>query len=204
VHYLLTHPGAFVKFLSVYLARPFFPSFTLGLSLLTTGLLVAMVLLGALYLWLRHRDEFATVLPWLCVGAYAVLAGTATATGRLTDGPQQAESSRYTTISQLLAVAALVVAAKVLQVAWTSADRTVLTRAARFVPAGALAALALILVVTYLPNVRHAQQWTDRRKAAAACAATVTSPTDDCLLFLYPDKTSVFNRIEYLRSIGWR
>ncbi len=59
-------------------------------------------------------------------------------------------------------------------------------------------------MITYIPNVRYAQQWTDPRKAAAACAATVTSPTDDCLLGLYPDKASVFDRIEYLRSIGWR
>ncbi len=138
VRYLLTHPGEFVKFLSVYLARPFFPSFKLAPSLLVTGLLVAMLLLGALYVWLRHRAEFVTVLPWLCVAAYSVLAGTATATGRLTQGPQQAESSRYTTISQLLAVAALVVGAKVLQLAWASGEKTVLAWVARFAPAPAL------------------------------------------------------------------
>jgi hypothetical protein len=200
---LIDYPVLSAKYLAVYLARPFFPEFHPVASAWTSLLLILVGLLSLAYIVFRHRSSFMGVLPWVSIGAYAICGAVTTTAARMGVARILPAPDRYTTVSILLVIGVCVITAKALQLASSSADRTVLVYPARTVPALALVGVAVLLGTSFMHNIHDMQRLTDTRRVAARCMQTVTSASDTCLLELYPNQRLVFTRIEYLRSIGW-
>jgi hypothetical protein len=233
VHVIMDHPVDFVRYVSVYLSRMLVPQFdNIQAMGVTAGLLLLLLLSAGYVLW-RHRAQFVTLVPWLCLSLVAIGAAAATATARLSFGLQQAYSSRYTTISLLLVMSALVVAVKAAQLAFTALPRPVqatpsaekavsagtapTTETAPTVKAGpspgtwvarVVPVLGVLWAVWAFGNshdavMREMDMFSGHMHLAQDCVKTASSVADDCLLKLYPDRQAAWDRLEYMRSIGW-
>jgi hypothetical protein len=202
---VLAHPAEFAEYLALYLSRPLLGGLHVATAEVTAGGMVGFLVLAAAYLLARRAaDRWRTLsmaLPWLCIGGYAVMAGAVTGSARMSSGLEQALSPRYTTISQLLAISVLVVAAIVGTVLFRDAGAA--RRMATLVPAAAIVAVVLLALANYSPAIRDMRAWSAIRERAHTCALTATSADDPCLRVLYPDQKAVWDKIQYLRSIGW-
>jgi hypothetical protein len=154
-------------------------------------------------LW-RHRSAFAGLVPWLGLSLVAICTAAATATARLAYGLEQAYSSRYTTISLLLIMSTLVVMVRALQLAWaTDSGRGVVTRIAQALPAIGILWAVLAFADSHNAVMREMDNFSGRLHAAQDCVKSASSVEDDCLLVVYPDKQAAWERLEYMRGIGW-
>lgn len=102
------HAAAFVQFLLLYLGAPITGMLSRpgwhGVSAQVSAWMYLPGLLGllcfgglTLRLWLHRKEahDFQAMLPWLCLGGYAVLSGLVLAAGRAGFGVEQALTSRY-------------------------------------------------------------------------------------------------------------
>jgi hypothetical protein len=196
----LHHPVNFLHYLLVYIARPVVIDYLLSARVAAAYL--AAILVSLIYLLRFHgRQLTTTLLPWLCLGLYAALAAGSTAISRLGLGVEQAYSSRYTTLSQFLLIAFFVMLFKIIELSLT--DKRKLAGYMRY---GSVVVLTLLLQATLLnygKGVVQMRQQHNHLLLVSACAHTATSPKDDCLLYLYPNKRVVWERLEYLRKVHW-
>jgi hypothetical protein len=190
-----------VHYLLVYIARPLVVDFLLSVQ-------IAIMYLGAIavsvaYLLRFHgRQLTTTLLPWLCLGLYAALAAGSTAVSRLGLGVEQAYSSRYTTLSQFLLIAFFVMLFKIIELSLTDKKKKLATFV-RYSSVILLAFLVQLTLLNYGKGMYQMSRQHDHLLKVSACAHTATSPNDDCLLLLYPNKPVVWDRLEYLRKIHW-
>ncbi len=190
----LHEPVAFVVYLLVYYARPLVVDFLVSLPVAFVYLTTAAT--NGLYLFRHFKTELTTtLLPWLCIGGYALLAGLTTDLSRLGLGIEQAYSSRYTTLSSLLLVAVVVMAAKTIELTPKAAIRSAM--------ALVLVVITLLAVINYAKGIQQMKQQHEHLLKVRQCAHTAQSADDDCLLIMYPNKQIVWPRLQYLRSIHW-
>ena len=108
----LSHPMPAIEFVLGFLGNPFtfgtnLPPLPLGMVM--GGLLVAVLLICAVYLWNKRTDRnlLAEGLPWLVLAMVAVSSAVLTMIGRLGFGPAQVRASRYITFAVMLPIALL-------------------------------------------------------------------------------------------------
>ena len=209
LHVILTQPLGLIRYGAVYLTRVLMGPFDQHRS---NALALGLALLLAIstgYVLLRHRPQFTTLVPWLSLALVAIGSAVVTGTARLVYGYHQAFSSRYTTVSLLFVVAVLVISVKAAQLAWTSATPAEppkpdkVTRLARVIPALGILVTMLAYAQSHNGVMREMDDFSGYQHRAQACARTATSPDDGCLLMLYPVQAMAWERLEYMRSIGW-
>jgi hypothetical protein len=105
----LEYPLYFAGFLGAPLAR--IPNKHPLILPVTVGTILAASYLGFAIYSLRRRDALRNLAPWLALGAYAIGSAALAARARIHLGPQHALDSRYTTISVLLTLAVIGLAA---------------------------------------------------------------------------------------------
>jgi hypothetical protein len=195
----LQQPLQLIEYLAIYMSRPvLFDDF---IGLISIGLLVGLVAGLSFYVFRRRKTAlFPSLLPWICLALYSGLAALSTALSRLGFGTQQAYSSRYVTISNLFLIALCVVLFKIID---TQESKDRLNRAGRNICIAFLVGIALLVGVNYIKGVEQMRQQHSHLIKAKDCAIHATSPDDNCLLLLYPNKPVVWERLQYLRSKGW-
>jgi hypothetical protein len=108
----LSHPVPAGQYVLIFLGNPFtygthLPPLPLGVVM--GGLLVLILLVCAIYLWIRRheRNLLADGLPWLILAMVAVSAAVLTMIGRSGFGTGQARSHRYVAFSVMLPIGLL-------------------------------------------------------------------------------------------------
>ena len=196
----LDQPFQFVKYVVVYLAHPVTIDFAWSykIAVLYFGGISAVLI----YMYRRYREQLVgSLLPWLCLGAYAVFAALSTGMSRLGFGVEQAFSSRYTTLAQFLLIAFVVVLCKMLEPSVTKKSAP-FGWASKFAVAGFLVTM-LFVGLNAGKGLVQMQLKSDYLQQARQCAHTATSVDDPCLFKLYPNETVVWERLQYIRHIHW-
>lgn len=193
----LKEPLQFTTYFLVYVGRPLVVDFLVSVPV--TLLYLLTFALGLVRVAQKHlREITTTLLPWLCLGLYGLLAAASTAVSRLGLGIEQAYSNRYITLSNLILISGVILAFKLVE---HSTGKTL--RAVRMGGITILTAVVLVLSVNYYKGLAQMQEREIHLKKVQHCAQTATSAEDDCLLLLYPNKEVVWPRLQYLRSIHW-
>lgn len=196
----LDQPVQFVKYVTVYLVHPVIVDFLWSFKMAV--LYFGAILAGLMYIYKYHRRELVTnLLPWLCLGLYGVMAAASTGISRLGFGLEQAYSSRYTTLSQFLLLAFIVLLCKIVELEIKS--KKGVGKLARNGAVVAIIFFGLFIGLNYAKGIEQMRQKSAHLQKVQHCAQTVIDPNDDCLLKLYPNKEVVWERLQYLRSIHW-
>ncbi len=193
--FFLTEPIAFVKYVMIYIARPVTLDYSIALPFAT--LYISMIALTLFYSLRRQlRTTIESLLPWLSLGLYAILAAGSTAVSRLNLGIIQAYSSRYATISSLLLISVCVLLAKL-------ADRNSVVRTVRMAAVITVTCLSILVSAVFIKGVLEVRRYHVHLEAMSRCAQTAKTASDPCLLLLYPSQQVVWERLEYIRIIHW-
>lgn len=187
----LDAPFAFVKYIATYLAHPITVE---SIHTKITAVFFAGVFGAALLIIFRKARHLLRVelLPWLILGFYACCAAASTGVSRLGLGVEQAYSSRYVTLSQLLLITLVVLLYILIE-----------HKIARRFAVTVLIVIASLVLLNYAKGVIQMDKQSKILRSAQQCAQQVQNREDDCLLRLYPSKGHVWPRLEYLRSIHW-
>lgn len=192
----LHEPVAFIKYYFSYLGRPL--SFIPWLAPVLGVVLVSLFLSICAYLLIRQRQRVAENVHWIVMGLYAMLAAAATDSARLGFGVRQALDSRYTTISSLLLVSAIIIYFnnRDLISAWLEERKFVLVTRSVFT------VVFMLVIVNMAWGVVSADSH-GRYLADIQHCTHQSQPSDICLLSAYPNKEIVWSRITYLKEIHW-
>lgn len=191
---LLQQPFEFIEYLFAYLAHPLSIHFVQ--AVLMAPLFLLLIGLAVRYIYMYSRSALSSsLLPWLCLGGYAFLAAMSTAATRVGFGPEQAFSSRYTTISQLLLIATLVFLYKLVELKPARTIRRLVT--------GIILTLMGLVLLNCAKGVVQMRDYTGQTRQAKHCAQHASTPADECLYKLYPLPDVTWERLLYLRSLHW-
>lgn len=193
----LKEPFNFLLYSLVYIVRPLSVDYMVSIPVFVA---YAVVYVGALgYIAKRYIEQITiALLPWLSLSLYGLCAAATTAISRLGFGIEQAYSSRYSTLSNLILIGGVVLLCKIIERERSEGGSKV-HRAAIFL----FAATIVIVVANFGKGAIQMHNRHTELVKMQHCARTATSSKDDCLLLLYPDKDTVWPRLEYLRSIHW-
>jgi hypothetical protein len=166
-------PGALLDYVLIYLGSPLAMSWSYPRSR-EAGIVLVLALLAIAVLGLRAPlARRVRLAPWLAVAAYAVLSGVLTAYGRAAFGPEQANSSRYSSISELAWVAALAGACVLIP-----------RGAARL---GLVAGLAAVVIgFSVAQSLAGDEQWRIRAERARVGRAAIAAGDPPALRAVYP------------------
>ncbi len=182
--------GALADYVLIYLGSPVAMSWSYPRSR-EAGVVVLLALLAvavcALRAPLARRVRCA---PWLAVAAYAVLTAMLTALGRAGFGPEQANSSRYSSISELAWVAALAGACVLLPRG----------SAPRFALAAGLA--AVVTVFSLAQSVAGNALWVKDADRLRTGRAAILAGDPPALRAVYPDARRATRLLSEMARIG--
>jgi hypothetical protein len=191
--YFVSHIPQFVAYLLTYLSLPI--AFQMKTALLIGGVYVIAALTLVVIAWRRYGQKWLLpLLPWLCIALYGMFGALTTAISRVGFGVDQAYSSRYDTISCLIAIALFVAGIKLWEVAPQRLKR-------QLVVAGVI--FGLLICANYAKGIAGLRERHNWWVEARQCAHSAQNVSDPCLTKLYPNSTIVWPRLEYLRSIHW-
>ncbi len=188
----LQEPVQFTVYLLVYIGRPLPWDFLVGVPVAIAYLTV--VANSLIYYFQNFKNKLQLILPWLCLGLYSLLAAISTDMSRLGLGVEQSYASRYSTLSMLFLISLVVILAKIIELSPTKVKKIMLI---------ILATITILVAANYAKGLLQMKERHIYLLNVKQCAQTATSENDECLLLLYPNKQSVWPRLEYLRSIHW-
>lgn len=186
-------PVAYAVYVLAYLGSPIDSSSSVRAVL--AAVLGLAVFFGYGSMLIRGRGvPFRHLAPYASLGLYAIASALMTGVGRLDFGTQQALSSRYVTIANLLWAAVFVWA-----YVGIAQERT---RAPEARQRSAAALLALLVLAVLAGNSLYASlQWSERYTHMLPAQAELMSGDDpDLLQRLHPDPDIVLERREILRK----
>jgi hypothetical protein len=191
-------PWQSVRYVLTYIGLPAGP--TAGWALIAGAALLLAIAGGVVYGARRRDDVISTAaVPWVSMALYGLLTSGVTALGRI-GFVGVPPAPRYTTIAMLVLLAALVVVALVLVELPRKRPGATIVRVA----AGPLAGLlALGFCLNYLHGLNHMEERHATLLRLRACMLGATSASDPCLRDVYPDSSTLWARLEWLRAFGW-
>jgi hypothetical protein len=193
IPYILSHLLDFSAYFFSYLAAPwldgpFIPLVTLlGVAALTWGTIYNWRLAFSKKVPDAAKDPalWRATLPWLLIALFGLANAALTSYGRFDLGLEQAQASRYTTISIWFWIAALVIASLALQQVWRRRPE------AKLKIGGASATLSVIFLVLYAVNYlggyRNMEKWYERLNQAIPFLYDYPSAPPDIVYRFYPD-----------------
>jgi hypothetical protein len=196
------NPLEFVRYVLIYLGSPLGFISPAGTTCMGIAILLVAAVVFALILR-RDRDESPNLLPWLALGAQAIICAGATGIARLGFSARQALSSRYSTIASLLLLATLVIVARWLAMPSKSQKTAPDTRrTAAFV---LLAAFGLTYIATFIAGVGAMQQRCSLLTICQQEWMAYPNTRPEALWILYPrDREQVIRqRTETLGKLGF-
>lgn len=187
----LTQPLQCFLYILAYLGQPL-GNIDLHLAICMGGLGL-LVWLVTLFQLMASRVPSTATLPWVGMALYAIGTAAITALGRVDEGLDQALSSRYVTMANLLWIPLVVQVYWVAQVNEESFIR-------RLLPLK----IVVLSLALFLASFVGAYQWTERYNAYSALRTEMISGTDsDRLRTLYPPRPQVIiERREFLKQKG--
>lgn len=188
---VLSDPVGLLRYVGYYLAGPFGRHAGNG---------AAVVAVFAALAWIvcrRHRRRPELFMPWIALAGFAVSNALLTGIGRLGMGAQQAQTTRYVTISLLLAAA--LVPLGVLAFSRMRDERWPLMRRVVALAGAALLAASVVAVdIRRLPDI---EEFSRSKVAGRDCVLALETASDDCLRNLHPNPATVRARAPELKAL---
>ena len=189
------HPLEYATYILTYIGGPVVAYNGAGAPIAgAAGLVLLGALTGLLVRW--HAVPLAALAPYLCMGLYAAAAAAVTGLGRVGFSADQALSSRYVTMAQLLWVSNVVLA-------YLLASRLRLDARGTMTRWGFAAAMVLLGLLVAVNSVYGTLKWTERYAYRFPARAELLAGNDPELLRrLHPNVEIVKERCEVLRNHG--
>jgi hypothetical protein len=197
---LLKQPINYVQYFFGYLGG------TLELGHLSTAiafgiLFLTLFLTSTIYIFMTARTKIAEIAPWLGLGAYGILSAGIAGIARLDLGVIQSVSSRYTTISVLFVISTFVISFYAF--GKLKYDFTKYRQGLNVAGIGVVIVFGLLFGAAYMKGIHNMRELDDNLAGTENCIHSAMDATPNCLMKAYPNKSIVWERIVYLRSIQW-
>jgi hypothetical protein len=177
---VMEHPADAMRFFGAFFASPFrIAGMTWGILWWLGAAILVLSLVPAVKL-LRRRQNFAAYAPGIAFLGFALISGAGATVSRLQFGLPQSQMSRYTTLSLLLPLGALVL--------WFVEFPRLHVSARRAIMMGGAALLILHLSASYQRIGAMETDSAHREAGRAALARINQDPENTDLAWLYPDR----------------
>jgi hypothetical protein len=192
---LFAHPLTALRYALAYLGSPLGGSHGVVASMIAGAIVTAVVLACAITDLVRPQRFRHLVRrgPWYALAVFPLASAVATTVGRAGFGLEQALSSRYTTLSGLLWVAAFCL------VASYARPHLVATAPRRLFAAGAACGMLALLAIA--SSWAGWQTWQADAAARVAARSSISRGDPALLHVLYPDVSRIEDLIEKLRRV---
>jgi len=196
--YSIIHPCKFTMYVLAYLGLPLGRDRT---SSIIIGLFILIVTTAAIIrIRQENKREFDKLLPWIALSLYAFLSACATGVGRAGFGVGQALASRYTTISNLSLISALVIVTLWMQY-HLNIQKNMTRRLNTY-----MRFILIILILAYAANFLHGIKKMARRseklqEAALCLSSDIQKVPNESLEILYPNAVIVRHRTKTLHDL---
>jgi hypothetical protein len=187
----IAEPVALLRYAGFYLAGPFGRSAGIGAAVAAAFAVLAWIVCR------RHWRRPELFAPWIALAGFAVANALLTGIGRLGMGAQQAQTTRYVTISLLLAAALVPLGVLVFSAA-PEGRWPYLRRLAGI--AGA-ALLTIWVVSTDIRRLRDIREFNRAMTEGRDCVLDIGKASDDCLRNLHPHPATVRQRALQLMGL---
>lgn len=187
----LSDPVGLLRYVGYYLAGPFGRHAGNGAAVAAVFAALAWIVCR------RHWRRPELFVPWIALAGFVVGNAVLTGIGRLGMGPEQAQTTRYVTISLLMVAATvplgIVALARVPGGRWPQARRA----------AGVVGAVALTVsvIATDVRRMRDIREFSQSKAAGRDCVFAIETASDDCLRNLHPNPMTVRERAPQLKSL---
>jgi hypothetical protein len=204
VSYSLSHPVIFIRYVLAYLGAPL--GYHLSSANIVAAILLIISILSVFDIARLNKNQLKNIIPWLALIIYTIISACIICVGRIIYGPQQALSSRYTTISSLFIISVFVLLYNsiILNLEKNKIhgnSRAVLLKDLLFI----ITVVSLFLY-TYIDSYLHGAKEMQRRSieinAAAVHLKDPDNASDDDLKVLYPNPDVVRQRMKILNQMG--
>jgi len=199
---IIKEPVAVVKYIFGYLGRNLSTTPTNGKYV---GLALVIVFVLSVILVYKKR-QLNNITSWIALAAFAFLTGGLAAISRLNFGVDHGfNSTSYPTISLLFILATIATTTYAAQLWIKDFKRQDLKLyLVSFFALGILCALPLpAFVSNYTTGTTNLKALSQHLREVQNCVYTVTSPTDDCLLELFPNKAQAWGYVQDLKALHW-
>ena len=187
----LAEPVLFVRYIGFYLAGPFGRNAGIGLA-------VAAIFVGfAGIVARRHWRRPALFVPWLAIGGFALANAMLTGLGRLGMGVHQAQTTRYVTISLLLAAAVVPLGV----VAFSAAPAGRWSPLRRPVGVVGAAVLTVWVIATDVRRLDDIRDFNRMMTTGRDCVFEIEKAPDSCLMNIHPNPATVRLRAPELAGL---
>lgn len=170
-----------------------------------TGITLIVLVLVSVVLLVRKK-RLAGAAPWLAIAGYGFLTAVLAAVSRLPNfGVNHSMVYSYTTMSVLFVVGVVVTVGYTAFVYLQDAKAPALK--GYLLVAFGLGVLAWPMVSgfrqNYITGAENLKGLSKHFTTVRHCIFTATSPEDDCLLKVYPDKDTAWQGIQTLKRLNW-
>jgi hypothetical protein len=199
---LIRHPLAVIKYVLGYLGRTLSTAPTNGRYV--AAVLIVVFALGVAVVYKKRQLD--KIIGWLALAGFAVFTGVLAAISRLNYGVDHGfNSTSYPTLSLLFVLAALVV---IVYSGCLLAKDFKRQRLGAYLAGcfalGVLAALPLPAIVNnFTTGQTNLKALGLHLRGVQSCVYTVTSPTDPCLLKLFPGQAQAWGYVQDLKALRW-
>jgi hypothetical protein len=193
----LRHPCDFVRYVLAYIGSP------LSLRKSPTVIMGLFFVSATVTMLLRIRrhsgDEFNRLSPWIALALYSFLSACVTGVGRSAFGVDQAITSRYTTISSLFVISAIVIATSYVR----TCRRTTGVLSPRWVRCVNIVVVLLSLAYAAVSfnGIRQTARRNKTLQKGALCVQNIEDATDECLNLLYPYPAILREKVVVVRDL---
>jgi hypothetical protein len=196
--YSFSHPVIFIKYVLGYLGAP------LGRSLFYAIIIAVILLITSILAILDIRrldkERLDKMIPWIALIIYVIISASIICMGRIIFGANQALSSRYTTISTLFVISAIVLLYNSIILNLKKNKKTALKDIIFIITVFSL------FCYTYIKSYQYGIKEMKRRgieiNGVAFCLKDPDNASDEDLKRLYPVPDTIRKRIKILNELG--
>jgi len=196
ISFFMEHPLSYIRYILTYLGSPLGQT---GFTSLAMALILLILTSYAIFnIWRYDKQKLYDLAPWLGLAIYALLAACMTGLGRAGSGWHQALSSRYTTISVLFTISAVILVYHSMIISF-SIKKNIKNILFTFI-------VICIFLVSYIDSYRRGikdmKTKSNNVNASAFCLTHPEIADEYSLKRLYPDPNTARSRIKTLSELG--
>ena len=196
--YFLSHPVTFIQYVLGYLGASLAPK--IKYANLASVILLIIIILSILDIRRLDKERLRKMLPWLTLILYVLMSAIITGMGRVHLGRNQSMSSRYTTISTLFVISAIVLLYNSVILNIERKNKASLKDIV-FIATVTLA-FSFAYINVYLFGIKNMKIVYNRINNVTSCFNDPDNASDEDLEKLYPKPEIVRQRIKILHDLG--
>ena len=200
ITFFIQHPIIFSQYILGYLGASL--GHRIYLANLIGLILLIIIIFSILDIWRLDKERLRKLIPWLTFVLFVIMTAFITALGRAVLGIGQALSSRYTTISTLLVISAIVLLYNSVILNLEKKEKASLKDIA-FILIVSLS-FCVAYITSYEFGVSEMKSIHMRVRNASVYLNDPDNASDKNLKALYPVTETLIHRIKVLKELGYK